>query len=71
MERLRKFTLKQARLLNNLSRRKVADELGIHPNTLEYWEKGWYNIPNDKLKELCKLYGVKRKEIELKKEKRK
>ena len=52
------LTLKQARNLRGMSRKAVADALGVDPSTIWNWETGktYPDIP--KFMKLCQLYGV-------------
>ena len=53
-----KVTLKQARLLAELTQTNVADKLDINYATLAKWEQGITYPTIDKVIEMSKLYGV-------------
>lgn len=57
------LTLKQARLLADLTQRQVAEKLGVHPQTYMKWEKTPDEIPVGKAKELSKILGREVDEI--------
>lgn len=50
--------IKLARMGSGLSRKQVAQELGIHERTLSYWENGNTDIPVCKAVALANLYEM-------------
>lgn len=53
-----KFSLKAARINANMSRKFVAQELGVSESTIKNWELG-KTFPNQPMIELiCNLYGI-------------
>lgn len=59
----RQFTLKQARNLSGLSRKKVSQEIMVDIKTIKNWEDG-VTSPNARtFVNLCKLYGVSPSDI--------
>lgn len=54
----RKYTLKQARVINNFKQNDVAEILGITSETISRWENG-KSFPDVKiLKEMLELYHI-------------
>ncbi|MBP5457252.1 MAG: helix-turn-helix transcriptional regulator [Paludibacteraceae bacterium] len=55
---INKLTLKQARVLANLTQDQASEKLGISRGTLIAWEKG-YRTPNSKMIPLItETYGI-------------
>lgn len=48
---------KQARVLSNLSQRKVAEELGVHRQTYMRWEHNPDEMPVGKAKQFSAIVG--------------
>lgn len=61
----RKYTLRQARMLKELSRQEAADKAGVHYNTIKNWEIGVGRPDIEQVRKLCKIYGVKLEELKL------
>lgn len=55
---MEKLSLKQARNLSGLSRKKVAEALGVDPSTIWNWEIGKTAPDTIKFMKMCQLYGV-------------
>ena len=53
-----KVTLKQARILNNLTLKDVSREIGVAPSTINGWELGKPFPQVDKVFKLSKLYNI-------------
>ena len=43
---------------NDVSRRRVAKEIGVHPTTVGRWESGISPIPDFRKQQLAELFGV-------------
>ena len=63
-----KLTLKAARINAGFTQEQVKEKTGIARSTLTNWESGRTLPRSDKLKQICKLYGISTEEITLKKE---
>lgn len=51
------ITLKQARLLSDLTQKEVAVKLGVHMQTYMKWEKSPEDMPVRKAKEVSQLFN--------------
>lgn len=57
----------KARKKNNLIQEQVAKKIGVTRQTIDYYELGKVKIKQERLKELCSIYGIKEKiDIKLK-----
>lgn len=62
---MKKFTVRQLRLMNEKTMQEVADYLGIHVNTYYWREHGERPFYFNDIYKLAKLYKVDIDEIEL------
>lgn len=60
---LEKLTLKQARVLANLTQEESAKKLGVSPNTLSNWERGKTFPRMNQIEMISKIYDVPQKNI--------
>lgn len=58
-----KLTLKQARLLADLTQKEVADILGVHVQTYMKWERNPEDMSVGTAKQLSKIFDVGFEEI--------
>lgn len=58
-----KYTLRQTRLLREISQEKMANELGIHRNTYANWEDNPGRIPIEQAKRISEILQVKTDDI--------
>lgn len=52
------LTLRQWRMVKDISQQKLADAIGVHVNTYTNWESGKSKMPIDKALLVCKELGV-------------
>jgi len=52
------MTLKQARLINELTLANVAEKVGKTPQTVSAWENGIQSISAEDYLKLCSLYKM-------------
>lgn len=53
-----KNRLERLRTAKGWSKSELAEHLGVHPRTVDRWEKGSYQIPDPVKGRLCDLFGV-------------
>lgn len=58
-----KLTLKQARLLSDLTQKEVAEILGVHVQTYMKWERNPEDMSVGTAKQLSKIFNVDFEEI--------
>ena len=58
-------SLKTARLNAGYTQSRVEKELGFSKGTLSRWEAGIHNPRPVRLRQLCRLYGVNEKDIQM------
>lgn len=46
------------RVKANMTKTRLAQEIGVHPSTLSDWQTGRAKIPASKIVALSKLFGV-------------
>ncbi len=54
----KELTLKQYRLLNDLTQKEAADELGVSAEVLSKWERGITFPTPPNIDKLCELYDT-------------
>ncbi len=54
----KELTLKQYRLLNDLTQKEAADKLGVSSEVLSKWERGITFPTPPNIDKLCKLYDT-------------
>lgn len=59
----RKLTLKQHRLMRDLTQGQMADKIGVHINTYNSWEKEPQKISIEKAKKIARTLGISIDEI--------
>lgn len=57
------LTIKQARLLAEMTQQEVADRMGIHRHTYMKWEQNPDEMPIGRAKQFCEIVGVSIDEI--------
>ncbi|MDC3414305.1 helix-turn-helix transcriptional regulator [Terrihalobacillus insolitus] len=57
------LTLRQARLLSDLTQKQVADLLGVHTHTYMKWERNPEEMTIRTAKEISKIFKVDLEEI--------
>ncbi len=53
-----KLTVKEWRLIKQITMQRLADAIGVHVNTIRSYEKDPKHIPIDKAMAIAKFYGV-------------
>ena len=59
-----KMTLRAARAQAGVTRKKVAERLGVNVGTIWRWERGIMSPPADVAEKICALYGVAFEDID-------
>ena len=59
-----KDRLKELRKALNLKQREVAEKLGVPVGNVGAWEAGMRDVPDSRLRLLCKEYNVRREWLE-------
>lgn len=58
------MTIKQLRMLNDLSLQQASLLIGVHFNTLSNWEKKKTRLPEFAKAKICQVYQVQESEIQ-------
>ncbi len=58
-----RLSLRALRINYNLSAKKVAEDLGMHYQTILKYENDSTSIPNDVLEKFCAYYKIKKDDI--------
>lgn len=62
---MKKIGLRAARVDAGLTQEDVFKTLGVSQHTVMAWEKGEKTPDEETFEKLCKMYGVKRKELRI------
>ena len=60
---MKKFSVKELRVRNNLTQAQSAEKLGVSTQTYNAWEKDISKVAIGKVASIAKLYGVTIEEI--------
>lgn len=55
---IKKLSLKQARVLSNLTQEQAAKKIGVSTSTISNWEKGFSYPDAKEIKLIEKIYGL-------------